>query len=176
MIKVILGIGSAGSGKTTILKKFALKYDYEYICPDDIREEISGKAFDQTKNKEVWEKTRQRTIAKIAKGKTVVVDATFAISKDRLGFIKFLRENGVEKIQGVYVDTPLEEIKKRNDSRERKIPEYAVERMFWALKNFPPEVTDGFDQIFILNKDGELQEVKRTGESEYKFKEFNKIK
>jgi len=37
MKKVIMGIGIPGSGKTTILKEFADKNGYEYICPDDIR-------------------------------------------------------------------------------------------------------------------------------------------
>ena len=42
MKKLIMGIGIPGSEKTTVLKTFAEKYNYSYICPDDIRLELTG--------------------------------------------------------------------------------------------------------------------------------------
>lgn len=50
MSKVIVGIGLPGSGKTTALKPFADKNSYIYICPDDIRAELTGNPADQSKN------------------------------------------------------------------------------------------------------------------------------
>ncbi len=78
-----MGIGIPGSGKTTIIKAFADRNNYTYICPDDIRTELTGDPRDQTKNKEVWETARQRVSEAIHQGKTVVVDATFAHAEQR---------------------------------------------------------------------------------------------
>jgi predicted kinase len=60
MKKLILGIGIPGSGKTTVLKKLANDYNYSYICPDDIRFELTLDMSDQSRNKEVWRESYHR--------------------------------------------------------------------------------------------------------------------
>ncbi len=156
-MKALIGIGIPGSGKTTTLKKFAEKNNYTYICPDDIRAELSGgDASDQSKNKEVWELTYKRTAEALNSGISVVVDATFANAGQRKSFIEFLRNSGVEKVQGLYVDTPLEIAKERNSKRDRQVPDFVLDRMYTSIKENPPTLTDGLDSLFVLDSDQRL--------------------
>lgn len=63
MIKVILGIGIPGSGKTMALRKIADDYNYGYICPDDLRFEMFHEIEDRTtpEKDEMW-KARNRQV------------------------------------------------------------------------------------------------------------------
>ena len=163
MKKVIIGIGIPGSGKTTLLKRFASKYEYSYICPDDIRTELTGNPSDQTKNKEVWEETHKRVL-QIMKTKTVVVDATFASVDQRKSFLDLLRSNGAEKIEGIFVNTPLEIAKERNANRDRFVPEHVLEKMSHFLSESVPNINDGFDSLFTFDENKMLKslEVKKS--------------
>lgn len=147
-----MGIGAPGAGKTTFLKSFAEKYSYDYICPDDIRLELTGNSKDQSRNEEAWNIAYGAVGKLISKGKNVVFDATFAKISDRIRFIKFAKAVGAEKIQGIFLDVPLEVTKERNANRERTIPEYAVERLHRQLSENPPKIEDGFDSIFTLDE------------------------
>jgi len=175
MKKVIMGIGIPGSGKTTILKEFADKNGYEYICPDDIRLEMTGDSSNQTKNREVWAEAYKRVEENLNKNKTSVFDATFADSYQRKSFIDFTRTHGVEKVQGVYLDIDLEIAKKRNSIRERKVPDYVLERMSKSLSDLPPEITDGFDLIVTLDEEQKLIDAEIMLNQKIIYKEFGKL-
>ena len=169
-----MGIGIPGSGKTTVLKEFAKRYEYSYICPDDIRTEITGSPSDQSKNREVWEEAYKRVFQNLNDGNTVVFDATFANKDQRKDFINFARENGAEKIQGVFFDVPIGLAKERNLERNRVVPEYAIDRMYRNLKQYSPELEDGFDGIFTLDEMGKMIDAEFDKEKNYK-NEINKL-
>ena len=154
-----MGIGIPGSGKTTALKPFAEKNAHTYICPDDIRAELTGDATDQSKNREVWQEAYRRVAESLERGETIVFDATFAKDTERKNFIQFAREHGAEKIQGVFAAVPFEVANERNKARDRVVPEYAIDRMHTMLKDKPPIIEDGFDSVFDIN---ELQELERA--------------
>lgn len=154
-----MGIGVPGSGKTTALKSLALKYSYTYISPDELRQAISGSQTDQTQNEEVWNATRQLTSEALKNGKDVVLDASFTKLNERKRFIAFARENGADKIQGLYASIPIETSISRNLARDRQVPEYAIKRMHSQLTQFPPEVEDGFDSVFDID---EFQKLNRA--------------
>ncbi len=176
MKKFIIGIGIPGSGKTTVLKSFAEKWGYVYICPDDIRAEMTGDPADQSKNKEVWEEAYKKTQEKLEKGDTIVFDATFANQEQRRKILAFARENGAEKIEGIFLDIPLESAKKRNEERERKVPEHVLEKMDESIRNFPPEIEDGLDALFTLDENQKLIETKMLSKNEIIQKEFGKLR
>lgn len=159
-----MGISMPASGKTTVLRDFAQRYGYEYVCPDDIRKELTGDARDQTRNPEVWQRARAILQAFIAEGKNVVFDATFTNKLKRMEFVEFARKVGADKIQGIFLDTPFELARKRNSERERVVPEHAMEKMGSELSESPPEIMDGFDSLFRLNEQGELQEAEMIKE------------
>ena len=176
MVKVIIGIGIPGSGKTTVLKEYAEKYGYDYICPDDIRKEMLGDATEQSKNIEVWDEARRRTKDLLSQEKIIVFDATFTNAEMRKKFLDFVRENGAEKIQGILFDTPLEVAKERNLKRERQIPEHVIEKMESDLRNTKPKIEEGLDAIFTLNEYQELIDVERKSEGEDFRKESERIR
>lgn len=151
MTKLVVGIGIPGSGKTTMLKAFAEKNGYVYICPDDIRVELTG-GYTNERDREVWDLARQRMLESFQKGESVVFDATQYRPNDRKDLLKFARENGAEHIQGVFADVPYEVAKERNQNRERVVPEHAMERMNDALKATPPMIEDGFDALFTIDE------------------------
>jgi len=164
MAKVIISIGIPGSGKTAVLKKFAEKYGYNYVCPDDIRVELSGSAADQSKNSEVWSVARQRMKDGLSIGDTVVFDATFATPEGRKRFLDFAKESGAEKVQGIFFNTPLEVAKERNLKRERQVPEHVLERMDGILRADEPRLEEGLDSIFTLDEYQKLVTVERRTE------------
>jgi len=175
MKKVIVGIGIPGSGKTRVLKAFAEKNGYEYICPDDLRQELTGDAKDQSRNPEVWSIAKKQLKNLLEQNESVVFDATFVDSEQRKDFLFFARSSGADKIQGVFMDIPFEVAKERNEKRERIVPEQEMERMNALLHGAPPEITDGFDSLFVLNQSGELVRAEAKGKEGVIEKEFNQI-
>lgn len=167
-----MGMGIPGAGKTTALKPFAQKHSYTYISPDDIRAELSGDAMDHSRNGEVWDEARKRTVEALSKGETVVFDATFAKDFERKDFVRFVRDNGAEKVQGVFADVAFEVANERNNARERVIPEHAMKRMDGMIQKNPPAIEDGFDSMFRINEIQELQSVEIRGEHESHVREF----
>jgi len=172
MQKLILGIGIPASGKTTALKAFAEKNDYVYLNQDDIRTKMAINAADQSKNKEVWDEAMKIMFNSFADGKTVVFDGTFTKPEQRSDFIRVVRNRGLDKIVGVFVDTPLEVAKERNINRDRVVPEHAIERMHEFVKYFKPGTKDGFDSLFTLNENQELIKAEVKYEDETISKEF----
>lgn len=159
MKKVVISIGIPGAGKSTILRKFADTNGYELVCPDDIRQRLSGDSANQNVNQEAWNITRELVRGALAEGRTVIVDATFAKPTDRRNFLDYARQSGAEKIQAVFVDVPLEVALNRNASRERQVPPYAVERMNNWLRDNPPSTVEGIESVFILDQEGNMTEV-----------------
>lgn len=168
MKKVIVGIGIPGSGKTTLLKNLSQKYGYVYICPDDIRSEILGNALDQSRNNDVWKEAYKRLEDELSKGNTVVFDATMANQRDRKIFIENAKKFGAQKIQGVYLDIPIEIARERNENRERVVPNFVLDRMSHNLEKMPPDILDGFDSIFTLDELHKIIEVESRFEGNYK--------
>lgn len=158
MIKLILGIGIPGSGKTTVLKAFAEKYNYEYICTDDVRSGLNIAsndplaATDNPVTISIWNAIRERTKEALKQGKTVVVDATFTKLELRKQFINLAHENGAQKVQGVFLDTPNEIAWERTKHRDREVPEHVFKKRVKSITNDPPKVIDGFDAIFTIKE------------------------
>jgi predicted kinase len=169
-----MGIGIPGSGKTTLLKKFSEDYGYSYICPDDIRLKLTGDPRDQSKNKEVWDEAYNLLKQYLMEGKTVVFDATFADVRARVNCIKLARQCGVEKVQGIYINSPIEIARERNLNRERVVPEHVLERMHKNLDSVPPDLQEDFDSIFTLDEYHKLMRAKLKNEETTVIKEFKR--
>ena len=174
MTKVILSIGVPASGKTTALKAFADQNGYAYISSDGIRVELTGDITDQSRNKDVWAEAYRRTKDFLERGENVVFDATFSNPDQRREFIDFVRNNGADKVQGIFLDVSLETAQERNRSRERVVPDYVLERMHQSIKDSPPRIEDGFDSVFTLDEYQELLRAELAREGEDLSKEFKK--
>lgn len=150
MKTAIIGIGLPGSGKTTVLKKLAARNGAAYICPDDIRLELTGNAADQSRNKEVWNETYRRIHAELNAGHNVVVDATNAKQPDRLRLIAHCRPKA-DQIHGMWFVAPYRVVLERNQGRERVVPDFAMGLMAGWLEACPPTEAEGFDRLVEYN-------------------------
>ena len=147
MKTVFVGIGIPGSGKTTVLKRFAKENNLFYINKDEIRHELLGDATDQSQNKMVWEEERNRIEYVLSEGMSIVTDSTLAEQSKRRNQLEFIQNAGAERIIGIYFDVPLETALERNTSRDRVVPEDAVRMMHRQLQENPPSLEDGFDAL-----------------------------
>ena len=88
MIRLVLMIGIAGSGKSTVAKMLKETYDRVdaqqsiIVSSDTIRAEILGSENDQTANDKVFVEVRKRINNNLSK-RTVIVDATNINIKNR---------------------------------------------------------------------------------------------
>ncbi|HEX6258496.1 MAG TPA: ATP-binding protein [Candidatus Saccharimonadales bacterium] len=145
-----IGIGLPGVGKTTRLKKLAAESGAVYICPDDIRVELTGNADDQSRNSEVWDVAYQRMDAELAAGRDIVVDATSARRGDRMKLVARCRQ-GADRIVGVWFTAPYRVCLHRNQQRERVVPEFSMGLMAGWLEAYPPSEAEGFDEVVKVN-------------------------
>jgi predicted kinase len=146
MNKVIVGIGLPGSGKSTVLRPMASDIGAVYICPDDIRMEVTGDAADQSKNALVWKLAFERLGRALTDNGLAVFDATNANGVDRRKLVAFCRDRA-ETIEGIWFDTPLATSIERNRARSRVVPDEVIGRMYNQLKLDPPQREEGFDLL-----------------------------
>lgn len=79
--RVVMPIGTSGSGKSTWINSLP-KGSFTVISPDDMRVEFTGNMNDKSKDKEIYEEVKKRTIAAVQSGKQVIIDST-NLQKDR---------------------------------------------------------------------------------------------
>ena len=152
MRKVVIAIGLPGSGKTSYLRRMATMFDYDYVCPDDIRQELSGDAADQSKMGEVWARVYELVRISIENGRDVIVDSTMVKMVDRFTLIGHSRKVGATKVVGFYFQTPWETCVTLNERRwQRVVPMRAMLRMRQTLADQPPTEEEGFDSIVEIN-------------------------
>lgn len=90
---------------------------------------------------------------------TIFIDATHLNKKSRNKTLSRIRKNNIEELICVCFDTPIEVCQSRNALRagRTKVPAKAIENMFNSYSYPTPE--EGFDKIYIVNKDGIIKEV-----------------
>lgn len=148
-MKVIVGIGVPGCGKTTYLKPLARVQGMTYLNADDIREELTGDPANHAREADVWRLMHERLEQALSE-KDVVVDATYTKRRDRRELIEHARAAGATEIVGYWFDTPLVECLKRNQARERVVPGPVIANMHRRLHLNPPSTEEGFTRIQII--------------------------
>ena len=152
MKTVVMSIGIPGSGKTTVLRKLAEDHALAYICPDDIREELTGAMTDHSRDREAWDLARARLDAALAAGKSVVVDATFTHPRTRAEFVRYVRSLAPERLYVLVFDVPLAVAKERNALRTRVVSDEQLEMRHRLLSETPPSLAEGFDALYTLDE------------------------
>ncbi len=145
MGKLIILLGPAGCGKSTYINKMKSETDV-VVSSDTIREKYFGDINDQTHNKEVFEIFYDTINKELAKNKTVYADATNISKRSRISYKRFLTHNEVEVH---IIPTTLELCKKQNASRERKVPNYVIDRMYKNIEL--PTEDEGF-KTFVVKR------------------------
>lgn len=147
MLKFIMLVGLPGSGKSTYAKKL-IDNNTVWLSSDKIREEIYGTEEEQKNPALVFSLMFDRTVENLNNNKNVIYDATNInrrLRKDLLDRLKRKVNNVFYECVLIY--TKLEECKKRNSKRDRKVPEYIIDKM---VKNFEvPVKGEGWDNIEV---------------------------
>lgn len=168
MRKFIVMVGLSGSGKSyqasiisESIRMSNPKYDEygradvtEIISSDSIREEILGDINDQTQNDLVFKEVHNRIREALLKHSHVIVDATNINIKSRkpiLDCFKCLPD----KYKSLYtkiayvMTTPISICKRQNNSRDRVVPEYVIDRQLGKFEI--PFHNEGFDDVVLHN-------------------------
>ena len=156
---IVMPIGISGSGKSRL---YNISYsDYEKVCPDDIRYELTGNISDQTRNGSVFKIAEERIDKCVALNKDVYYDGTNLNKKLRKKFVEKYR--GTEGVKIVYVvlpaDIELSNERIRKDISDHKnrsdVPYDVLERQ---MKMYEENIKQGFDdenvhEIIYLEKE-----------------------
>lgn len=140
----IMMSGVPGSGKSTRAKSFIPQY--QIISSDEIRAELCGDINDMDRNAEVFETCYERIKICLANNQNVVFDATNIIAKRRKDFLERLKNDKVSFHSICLFElTSFHECLKRNQSRDRVVPEDVIKAMFLNIEF--PTYSEGFDKI-----------------------------
>lgn len=192
--RFLMLVGLPASGKSTFAKEaMEGREDIVYLSSDELRVELLGDVNRQDANTDVFVEMAKRTVTALKEGKHVIYDATNTSRKKRQGLLGQLPK-GIEK-HVVYMATDMRDILKRNQERDRTVPESVIERMYKTLQI--PIYSEGWDSIkFIYDNEilfnqldeGFVQKIKLailTGKENYThemmdflatyFKEFSDI-
>ena len=148
MPKLIMMVGVAGSGKSTIAMQIAsqIKEEVVLLSSDTIRGEIYGDENCQNNPGRVFDILHQRVVKALSQGVSVVYDATNLSCKRRMNFLKSIAHINCRKECVVVVATP-EDIEARMEKRDRKVPMEVVHKQLCQFQC--PNYYEGWDSIQI---------------------------
>jgi predicted kinase len=146
--ELIMLVGVAGSGKSTIGMRIATRYkeDIVLLSSDIIRGEIYGDENCQKNPGRVFDILHQRAVKALSQGISVIYDATNLSCKRRMGFLKSIARLDITKRCVVIITTP-EDIEERMKSRDRKVPMEVVHKQLCQFQC--PNYYEGWDNIVV---------------------------
>lgn len=151
MTKLLLLIGLPGSGKSTLAKHLlAQSPQMQLISTDAIRGRLFGDEAIQGAWLLIWREVQQQFRQAVVTNSTAIYDATNAQRRQRREVIAIAREIGFTHITAIWVDTPLWLCLARNKKRERQVPEEVILRMSRQLRDAPPSLVEGLDNLFCF--------------------------
>jgi predicted kinase len=140
-------IGISGSGKSTYANGLKTSINAELVETDAIRLELTGNAEDQSQNGRVFEVAKKRVNDILEQGKNAIIDATSLTLRDRKDWIEIGKNNNAE-VRAYFIDTPVSICKSQNNKRQRKVPEWVIDRQ--ASKLYAPTKSEGFDSVTVV--------------------------
>lgn len=152
---IFLMIGPSGSGKSYFARKLnAQLYDESILISSDSARAVIGRGEeDQSVNRQVFEWINY-TCEYILKYTTysVIVDSCALTHEHRDSFIKLAKMYN-KNIRAFVFTTSIEQCKINNMNRERKVPDYVIDKQFKILSF--PLLADGFDRIEYIKFNSE---------------------
>lgn len=147
-------IGLPGSGKSTLAHQLeVIEPNYHIVSPDQIRKDLYGNSSIQGD----WSNIEQQILTliqqAIAAEKTVIYDATNYNRRHRIDLIQKLAHLPTIQWIGLYLRTPIEICKTRNQQRDRQVSEEIIEIMDECLRTHPPHASEGFSKIYEIEGD-----------------------
>lgn len=147
---LLMLIGLPGSGKSSLAKELCqsgkIPKNTVILSSDELRKELYGDEENQAHNAELFDELHKRIRKNLESGVSVIYDATNIDKKRRVAYLNSISHIPCVKI-AMAVMTPYDVCVKRNQMRDRKVPEYAIRRM---LMNWtPPHIHEGFDYVYF---------------------------
>lgn len=140
-------IGISGSGKSTYANGLKTSLNAQLVETDAIRLELTGNAEDQTQNGKVFDIAKKRINDILSQGKNAIIDATSLSIRDRKDWIDIAKKNNAE-VRAYFIDTPVSVCKSQNNKRQRKVPEWVIDKQ--AAKLYSPTKAEGFDSVTVI--------------------------
>lgn len=164
--KLYVMVGLSGSGKSTLAKQLTdAEKNTIIISSDSIREELTGKVKDQSKNEEVFKIFHKRIREGLENKHNVVADATNITMKSRRAILSNVRSLDVHRV-AYFVPKPFEQCKVDNLHREHPVPEEVLDKQ---IRKFQiPFAEEGFDEcaLHIFNTENRLNEINMFSQME----------
>lgn len=140
-------IGFPASGKSTYAQELAKSTGGTVFSSDEYRKRLYGSEAVQDHNEEIFNRIMVDMQEALREGQIVIYDAQNISSRYRRHTINMIKKHASEII-GILVATPYEECLRRNQLRERHVPEYVIKRSYM---NFTvPTIKEGFTDIGII--------------------------
>lgn len=140
-------VGLPASGKSTIAKELSTYENAVIHASDELRKELFGDENANDKNDILFAELHKRIKNDLLEGKNVIYDATNINYKKRKAFLEEIKKINVFK-KCILVATPYEDCLIQNSTRERKVPEYVIKRMYKQINI--PQWYEGWDDIEIV--------------------------
>ncbi|MCG6137342.1 MAG: AAA family ATPase [Nostoc sp. LLA-1] len=148
MTKLFLLIGLPGSGKSTLAKQLVTQCpQMQLISTDAIRGQLFGSEATQGPWLLIWREIERQFQQAVTTDKTTIFDATNAQRRQRREIIALAREVGFTHITGMWVRTPVWLCLARNQRRQRQVPQDVIWRMYRQIRDAPPSLEEGIDQL-----------------------------
>lgn len=154
MSNLYIMVGCPRSGKSTYANNLAEKNSNMVVVSRDVIRFSMISEEDEYFSKEdaVFKEFTRQIDEHLAKGEDVIADATHLNRKSRYKLIKNLKAEP-DKINVIYVNTPLNICQARNTERKGTrsfVPKETVERMFYSIEEPDKKRESWIDSIIVI--------------------------
>lgn len=173
--KVILPIGTSGSGKSTWIKSINSNNEYEVIEPDAMRVEFTGNMNDKSKNDEIYKEAAKRAVEALKNGKSIIFDTTNLKKERRRPFINAIKKeipnaNIQYKLMPLDPELAKKRIKVQLEKGENRasVSNETIDRHAKSYKQMLIDIKEEPISEYSNNKQQTLELYKQTRSKEFK--------
>ncbi|WP_416669083.1 AAA family ATPase [Egbenema bharatensis] len=155
MPKLLLLVGLPGSGKSSLVRSMQQTGSgLVVISTDAIRARLFGDEAIQGEWLWIWREVGRQfrqAVQWIQEGKAqiAIYDATNTKRSYRKDAIALAHSAGFTQIVTLWLDVPLEVCLRRNQQRDRQVPEDVIQQMHRQLTGAPPHPNEGIEGLIV---------------------------